>query len=122
MAMITDAALASEAETEAEGVAFAREVLRIEAEALESVRERLGTSIAQGGRFDLSLDGERDRHGHGQGGARRPETGGDPGLDRHPGLSSPSGRRRPRRPGPHPGRRRGDRDFRKAARRKKCCG
>jgi arabinose-5-phosphate isomerase len=49
MATITDAALGSESETEAEadGVAFAREVLRIEAEALESVRERLGTSIAR---------------------------------------------------------------------------
>ena len=45
MAMITDAALASE--TEAEGVAFAREVLRIEAEAMERVRERLGESIAR---------------------------------------------------------------------------
>ena len=40
MAMITDASLASE--TEAEGLAFAREVLRIEAEALERVRDRLG--------------------------------------------------------------------------------
>ena len=37
MAMITDASLASE--VEAEGLAFAREVLRIEAEALERVRE-----------------------------------------------------------------------------------
>ena len=45
MAMITDASLASE--TEAEGLAFAREVLRIEAEALERVRDRLGPSIAQ---------------------------------------------------------------------------
>ena len=34
-------------ETEAEGLAFAREVLRIEAEALERVRDRLGESIAQ---------------------------------------------------------------------------
>ena len=39
MAMITDASLALE--TEAEGLAFAREVLRIEAEALERVRDRL---------------------------------------------------------------------------------
>ena len=45
MAMITDASLALE--TEAEGVAFARKVLRIEAEALERVRERLGVSIAR---------------------------------------------------------------------------
>jgi len=45
MAMITDASLA--AETEAEGLAFAREVLRIEAEALERVRDRLGVSIAR---------------------------------------------------------------------------
>ena len=48
MAMITDATLASE--TEAEGLAFAREVLRIEAEALERVRDRLGNSISAGGR------------------------------------------------------------------------
>src|SRR5271165_5556439 len=45
MAMITDASLASA--TKAEGLAFAREVLRIEAEALERVRERLGDSIAR---------------------------------------------------------------------------
>ncbi len=44
MAMITDASLSLE--TEVEGVAFAREVLRIEAEALERVRERLGPTIA----------------------------------------------------------------------------
>ena len=45
MPMITDAPLALE--TEAEGLAFAREVLRIEAEALERVRDRLGASIAR---------------------------------------------------------------------------
>jgi arabinose-5-phosphate isomerase len=45
MAMITDASLALE--TEAEGLAFARDVLRIEAEALERVRERMGVSIAR---------------------------------------------------------------------------
>jgi arabinose-5-phosphate isomerase len=45
MAMITDASLALE--TEAEGLAFAREVLRIEAQALERVRDRLGVSIAR---------------------------------------------------------------------------
>jgi arabinose-5-phosphate isomerase len=45
MAMITDTSLAME--TEAEGLAFAREVLRIEAEALERVRDRLGVSIAR---------------------------------------------------------------------------
>jgi arabinose-5-phosphate isomerase len=43
MAMITDASLALE--TEAEGLAFAREVLRIEAQAVERVRDRLGLSI-----------------------------------------------------------------------------
>jgi arabinose-5-phosphate isomerase len=45
MAMITDASLASEIEVE--GLAFAREVLRIEAEAIERVRDRLGDSIAR---------------------------------------------------------------------------
>jgi arabinose-5-phosphate isomerase len=44
MAIVTDASLALE--TEVEGVAFARNVLRIEAEALERVRERLGPAIA----------------------------------------------------------------------------
>ena len=44
MAMITDASLT--VETEVEGVAFAREVLRIEGEALGRVRERLGPAIA----------------------------------------------------------------------------
>ena len=44
MAMITDASLALE--TEVEGVAFARNVLRIEAEALQRVRERLDPAIA----------------------------------------------------------------------------
>jgi arabinose-5-phosphate isomerase len=43
--MITDTALASE--TEADGLAFARKVLRIEAEALERVRLRLSGTITQ---------------------------------------------------------------------------
>jgi arabinose-5-phosphate isomerase len=45
MATIMDATLSSD--TEAEGLAFAREVLRIEAEALDRVRTRLGHSIAR---------------------------------------------------------------------------
>jgi arabinose-5-phosphate isomerase len=45
MAMITDKSLSLE--TEIEGVAFAREVLRIEAEAIGQVRERLGPAIAK---------------------------------------------------------------------------
>jgi arabinose-5-phosphate isomerase len=45
MAMITDGSLALD--TEAEGIQFARNVLRIEAEALERVGERLGPSIAR---------------------------------------------------------------------------
>jgi arabinose-5-phosphate isomerase len=49
MAMITEASLSSE--TELEGLAFAREVLRVEAEALERVRERLGPEIAQAARL-----------------------------------------------------------------------
>lgn len=44
MAMITDASLASEIEVE--GVAFA-EVLRIEAEAIERVRDRLDETLAR---------------------------------------------------------------------------
>jgi arabinose-5-phosphate isomerase len=45
MAMITDASLASD--LEAEGLAFAREVLRIEAEAIEHVRDRLEETFAR---------------------------------------------------------------------------
>src|SRR5208337_2159267 len=45
MAMITDASLSME--TEVEGVDFAREILRIEAEALGRVRERLSPTISQ---------------------------------------------------------------------------
>jgi len=45
MAMITDATPAWE--TEAEGLAFARDVLRIEADALDRVRDRLDGSIAR---------------------------------------------------------------------------
>ena len=45
MAMITDSTLAPD--TEAEGLAFAREVLRIEADALDRVRERLDGTISR---------------------------------------------------------------------------
>ena len=45
MAMVTDALPASEIEVE--GLAFAREVLRIEAEAIERVRDRLGDTITR---------------------------------------------------------------------------
>lgn len=45
MAMITDASLTLE--NEVDGLAFAREVLRIEAEALERVRGRLGGSFSR---------------------------------------------------------------------------
>jgi len=45
MAMITDSSLTCEAEVE--GLAFARQVLRIEAEALERVRDRLDTSVGR---------------------------------------------------------------------------
>jgi arabinose-5-phosphate isomerase len=45
MAMITDSTLAWE--TEQEGLSFAREVLRIEADALDRVRKRLDSTIAR---------------------------------------------------------------------------
>jgi arabinose-5-phosphate isomerase len=47
MAMITEATTAEARATEAEGTAFAREVLRIEAEALSRVRDRLDGAIAR---------------------------------------------------------------------------
>jgi len=49
MATITDASLSLI--SEAEGLAFAREVLRIEASALERVRDRLGVSITRAAEF-----------------------------------------------------------------------
>jgi len=55
MAMITDASLALE--TEAEGLAFAREVLRIEAQAVERVRDQLGLSIARAAALILRCPG-----------------------------------------------------------------
>lgn len=55
MAMITDASLAWE--TEAEGVAFARNVLRIEAQAVERVRERMGPAIARAADLILRSSG-----------------------------------------------------------------
>ena len=45
MAMITDTSLTLELEVE--GLAFARQVLRIEAEAIERVRERLDSTIGR---------------------------------------------------------------------------
>ena len=107
MAMITDASLALE--TEVEGVAFAREVLRIEAEALGAGARAAGAGDRPGGGPHLSLRRQRDRHRDGQGGAGRPEAGGDAGLDGHPGLPAAPGRGGPRRPGADPGGRRGDR-------------
>ena len=47
MVMITDASASLASDLEADGLAFARDVLRIEAEAIELVRERLGVSIAR---------------------------------------------------------------------------
>jgi arabinose-5-phosphate isomerase len=55
MSMITDTSLAME--TEAEGLAFAREVLRIEAHALERVRDQLGLSIARAADLVLRCPG-----------------------------------------------------------------
>ena len=45
MAMITDVSPASEIEVE--GLAFAREVLRVEAEAIERVRDRLDDTLTR---------------------------------------------------------------------------
>lgn len=55
MAMIANDSLVSA--TDAEGLAFAREVLRIEAEALSRVRERLGESIARAADLILRSSG-----------------------------------------------------------------
>ncbi len=107
--MITDSTLALD--TEAEGLAFARDVLRIEADALDRVRERLDGTIARAAVAGPPLLGRGDRHRDGQGGAGRAEDGRDPGLDRDPGLSAPPRRGDPRRPRADPGRRRGDRPL-----------
>ena len=55
MAMMSDTAPALE--TEAEDLAFAREVLRIEAEAIERVRGRLGGEVARGADLVLRCPG-----------------------------------------------------------------
>jgi len=55
MAMMSDTSLALE--TEAEDLAFAREVLRIEAEAIERVRWRLGGEVARGAELVLRCPG-----------------------------------------------------------------
>ena len=55
MAMMSDASLALE--TEAEDLAFAREVLRIEAEAIERVRWRLGGEVVRGADLVLRCPG-----------------------------------------------------------------
>ena len=107
MATITEWPLASE--TEAEGLAFAREVLRIEAEALERVRDRLGESIARAADLIYRSTGSVIVTGMGKAGLVGQKLAGDAGLDRHPGVPAPSRRGRARRPRPHPRRRRGDR-------------
>jgi arabinose-5-phosphate isomerase len=53
--MIIDASLAWE--TEADGVAFARNVLRVEAQALERVRERMGPEVPQAADLILRCPG-----------------------------------------------------------------
>src|SRR3954447_1614724 len=66
MAMITDASLALE--NEVEGLAFAREVLRIEAQALERVRSQLGLSIARAAELILRCPGSTIVTGMGKAG------------------------------------------------------
>ena len=58
------------------------------------------------GRLPVRVPRQRDRLGHGQGGAGGPEDHGHAGLDRHAQPFSASGRSGPRRPGPRPPRRR----------------
>ena len=108
MAMITDASLASEIEVE--GLAFARSASN------RGRGHRAGSRSpwrfdCPRGRPDSSLVGQRDRHGDGQSGLGRPEAGGDARIDRYPGVSAPSGRGGPWRPGPDPRRRHRDRAF-----------
>ena len=110
MAMITDASLASE--TEAEGLAFAREVLRIEADAIERVRERLGDFDRPGGRADsIARRGSVIVTGMGKAGlvgqklAATLASTGTRAFPLHPGRGGPW------RPRPHQGRRRRDRPL-----------
>ncbi len=109
MAMITDASLAWE--TEAEGLAFAREVLRIEAEALDRVRERLDSTIARAAERVFRCRGSVIVTGMGKAGivgqklAATLASTGTRAFPLHPG------RGHPRRPRPDPGRRRGHRPL-----------
>src|SRR5262249_58027230 len=72
MATITEWPLASE--TGAEGLAFAREVLRIEAEALERVRDRLGEAIARAAELIYRSSGSVIVTRMGKAGLARPNT------------------------------------------------
>jgi len=55
MAMWTDSTLVSE--VEAEGASFARQVMRVEAEAIERARERVGESVARAAEMILACSG-----------------------------------------------------------------
>ena len=88
MAMITDASLASQ--TEAEGVAFARGLAYRGRGAQAGARADRRIDRASG-RIVISHAGKCDRHRHGQSRTGWPEAGGNPGLDRDPGVPPPSG-------------------------------
>ena len=120
MAMITDASLASE--TEAEGLAFAPRCCGSRPRPWSACASGWVIRSRRAADLILSLVGERDRYRDGQGGAGGPEAGGDAGLDRHPGLSTPSGRGGARRLGPDPCRRRGDRTVAERRDRRSRCG
>ena len=95
---------------------LARATLDIEARALDALKERQGEGFVAALARDPRLHRARRRDGHGQERPRRPQGGGDAGLDRHAGVLRPPRRSEPRRPRHGDRRRRRPRDLQLAAR------
>ena len=89
-----------------EQLSLAREVMQTESRTIAQVARRLDEEFCRAVDYLYQLPRQRDRHGHRQGGARRPEDHGHPGLHRHAEPLPPSGRSGARRPGPRASRRR----------------
>ena len=94
------AALAADVQSPFEQLRFARQVILTESRALAQVADRLDGEFCRAVQLLLRLPGQRDRLGHGQGGAGGPEDHGHAGLDRHAQPLPASGRGGARRPGP----------------------
>ena len=109
MATLADSSFATESDVDR--LDFARAVLRVEAEALERVRERLDGTIVRAADLIQRCRGSVIVTGMGKAGPGRPEARRHPGLDRDPGVSPAPGRGRAWRPRADPPGRRGARPL-----------